>query len=318
MPFPVRPRYTWRLRTRSLPLGRRTLLAGILNVTPDSFSDGGRFSTPQAALDHALQMLDEGADLIDLGGESTRPDSAPVSEEEEQRRVLPVLRAILKARKGAIISVDTYHASTAQAALDAGAEVINDVSGLLWDREMAEVIAREQPGAILMHTRGAPRMWNNLPPLPHADVLPMVVAGLAHILAVARKAAIPRTNIVLDPGFGFGKMGDENFTLLAHFAELHQFALPLLAGVSRKRFLSAHLPHSASSDDLLLDLRLEATTAAHVAAILSGAHLLRVHDVAAARAAASVADAILNCSEPQDDEENPSRVRKHYSGEHPS
>ncbi len=302
MAFPTRSRFTWRLRTRSLPLGRRTLLVGILNVTPDSFSDGNEFFTPDAALDHALRLLDQGADILDVGGESTRPNAAPISQEQEQERVLPVLASILRARPGAILSVDTYHASTATRALEAGAEIINDVSGLIWDPRMAAVLAREQPGAILMHTRGAPRAWSTLPPLPHADILPLVVSGLAHSVSLAKAAGVPRANLVLDPGFGFGKLGDENFTLLAHFSELHQFGLPFLAGVSRKRFLTAQL--GAANDDM----RLEATTAANVAAILSGAHLLRVHDVPAARAAASVADAVLNSAEPPDELRHPAGV----------
>jgi dihydropteroate synthase len=280
---------------------------GILNVTPDSFSDGNRFLNPNAALDRALQMLDEGADLIDLGGESTRPNAAPVTPAEEQDRILPVLKAILRARPSAILSVDTYHAATAERAIDSGAEVINDVSGLIWDPRMAEVLARLQPGAILMHTRGAPRAWTALPPLPRADILPLIVTGLAHTLSLARTAGIPRSNMVLDPGFGFGKLGDENFTLLAYFSDLHQFALPLLAGVSRKRFLTAHL---TQSKELTTP---QATTAANVAAILSGAHLLRVHDVPVAKIAVSVADAILTASQPDDDKPHPSGVRKHYS-----
>lgn len=308
MAFLARPRFTWRLRSRSLPLGRRTLVMGILNVTPDSFSEEHRFPNLTAAVDHALMMLECGADLIDLGGESTRPNSTPVTPEQEQDRILPVLEAILQARQDTIVSIDTYHASTAEHALELGAEIINDVSGLLWDQDMASVLAQHQPGAILMHTRGAPRIWNNLPPLPHADILPLLVSGLAHTLSVARIAGIPRQNIVLDPGFGFGKAGDENFTLLAHFAELHQFALPLLAGISRKRFLTAHLTHPNPH------ARKDASTAANVAAILSGAHLVRVHDVVATRTAASVADAILGSAEP-DEETHPSGVRKTLSGQ---
>ncbi len=307
MPFTSRPRFTWRLRTRSLPLGRRTLIMGILNVTPDSFSDGSRFMTPLAALGQALKLLDEGADLIDLGGESTRPNSTPVSVEEEQDRILPVLKAILKARKDTIVSVDTYHAATAERALEMGAEIINDVSGLLWDPKMASTLARLQPGAILMHTRGAPRMWNTLPPLPHADILPMIVSGLAHTLSLARAAGMPRGSIMLDPGFGFGKQGDENFTLLAQLGELQQFSLPVLAGISRKRFLTAHLPDASTG------ARIDTTIAANVAAILAGAHLLRVHDLPAARAAASVADAVLTASQPEDGDLHPSGVRKSHS-----
>jgi len=280
---------------------------GILNVTPDSFSDGNQFFNAHAAVDHALRMLDEGADLLDIGGESTRPNATPVTPIEEQERVLPVLTAILKLRREAILSVDTYHACTAERAIDAGAEVINDVSGLIWDPAMGDVLAKEHPGSILMHTRGAPRGWSALPPLPHADIIPMIVAGLTHTLSLARSAGIDRSSIVLDPGFGFGKLGDENFTLLAHFSELHQFGLPFLAGVSRKRFLTAHLPDANDGT------RLQATTAANTAAILAGAHILRVHDIAAARAAATVADSILSLAQPETEDRHPSGIRKIFS-----
>ncbi len=290
MPFASRFRFSWRLRSRTLPLGRRTLLMGILNVTPDSFSDGNSFLDPQVAHDHALFLLDEGADLLDIGGESTRPNAAPVSPGDEIGRVIPVIRSVLKARPDTILSVDTYHAETARAALDAGAEIINDVSGLLWDREMADVLAKEHPGVVMMHTRGAPRLWSMLPPLPHAEILPMVVTGLAHSLQLARSAGIAEDRIVLDPGFGFGKMGDENFTLLAHMAQLQQFEMPLLAGISRKRFLTAWLKQIPHDHDLI---RRNATSAANTVAILNGAHLLRVHDIPAARGAAHVADSIL-------------------------
>ena len=280
---------------------------GILNVTPDSFSDGNQFLNAHAAVDHALRLLDEGADLVDLGGESTRPNATPITPAEEQERILPVMKAILKLRRDAILSVDTYHAETAERAIQDGAEAINDVSGLIWDPAMARVLAKEQPGSILMHTRGAPRGWSALPPLPHADIMPMIVSGLAHTLSLARSAGMQRSNMVLDPGFGFGKMGDENFTLLAHFTELHQFALPFLVGVSRKRFLTAHLPQA---NELT---RQQATTAANTAAILSGAHILRVHDIPAARTAATVADSILSLAQPETEETHPSGIRKTFS-----
>ncbi len=287
MPFAVRPQGGWHLRTRNVDLGGRTLLMGILNVTPDSFSDGGLYLSHDAALAHGLHLLDAGADVLDLGGESTRPGAAPVTAEEEQSRILPVVRALLHARPDAILSVDTYHASTAERALDAGAEIINDVSGLLWDPAMAGVLASGHPGTVLMHTRGAPRLWSGLPALPHDEVLPLVIGGLARSLQLADAAGIERTRLVLDPGFGFGKRGDENFVLLARMAALQQFNLPLLAGVSRKRFLTAHRAQPSEQD------RRDATSAANVAAVLAGAHILRVHDVAAARAVADIADALL-------------------------
>ena len=307
MAFFPRPRYTWRLRSRNLPLGRRTVLMGILNVTPDSFSDGNKFFNPHAAIDHALWMLDAGADLIDIGGESTRPDATPLSPSEEQERILPIVGAILRLRRDALLSVDTYHSSTAERAAQTGAEIINDVSGLIWDPAMGKVLARERTGSILMHTRGAPRGWSSLPPLPHADIIPMIVAGLSHSLSLAKAAGVERTSIVLDPGFGFGKTGDENFTLLAHYSELHQFGVPFLAGVSRKRFLTTHL---RSNDDWS---REQATTAANTAAILAGAHILRVHDVPAARAAATVADSILSLAQPETEDAHPSGIRKIFS-----
>jgi dihydropteroate synthase len=303
MSFPPRPRFTWRLRSRSLPLGRRTLLAGILNVTPDSFSDGSRFFNIGDATDHALRMLDEGADFVDIGGESTRPNSAPVPVGEEQSRILPVIRSILRYRPDAVLSADTYHASTAELALEAGVQIVNDVSGLLWDPGMPAVLARHKPGAILMHTRGAPRHWQSLPPLPHADIIPLVTLGLAHSLNLAKSAGLLPASIVLDPGFGFGKLGDENFTLLARISELQQFVMPLLVGTSRKKFLSAHLADPTDSS------RLQATSASHVAAILAGVHILRVHDVPAARAAASIADAVLSSSHPEESSGHPSGVR---------
>lgn len=291
MPFASRPCFAWRLRTRVLSLGRRTLLMGIVNVTPDSFSDGNLFLNPRAAHDHALRLLDDGADLLDLGGESTRPNATPVSFADELERILPVIRSVLKSRPEAILSVDTYHAETARQALAAGVEIINDVSGLLWDPSMAAVLAEARPGCVLMHTRGAPRMWSTLLPLPHAEVVPLVTSGLAYTLQLAREAGIADDQIVLDPGFGFGKLGEENYTLLAGFEQFQQFEKPLLAGVSRKRFLTAWLEQRPTE---FAAIRENASSAAHAAAILGGAHLLRAHDVVAARAAAQVADSLLN------------------------
>lgn len=291
MPFALRSRFSWRLRTRSLPLGRHTLLMGIVNVTPDSFSDGNHFLHPRAAHDHAMKLLDEGADLIDIGGESTRPNATPVSAGEECERILPVIESILRVRPETILSVDTYHAETARRTLDAGVEIINDVSGLLWDPEMAGVLAREKPGAVLMHTRDAPQVWTTLPALPHAEVVPMVRTGLAHSLQLAEAAGIPEEHLVVDPGFGFGKLGDENFVLLAHLTELRQFERPLLVGISRKRFLTAWLKQIPLDLD---QIQRDATSAANTAAVLAGAHLLRVHDVTAGRAAVQVADALMN------------------------
>src|ERR1035437_4508893 len=222
MPFAVRTHFEWRLRTRSLTLGPRTLLMGILNVTPDSFSDGGRFLKLAEAVEHALQMLDDGADILDLGGESTRPNSIPIAPAEEQARVLPVLRAVLQARPEAVVSIETYHAETARLAVEAGAEIVNDVSGHLWDPHMSATCAALGCGAILMHTRGHPQQWRTLPALAPAEVVPLVLRELQARAQDALAAGIARNSIVLDPGFGFGKILDENYPLLAHLDQLHR------------------------------------------------------------------------------------------------
>jgi dihydropteroate synthase len=280
MTFAPRTPFDWKLRTRSLALGQQTRIMGILNVTPDSFSDGGRHLSLEAAVRHGLALLDEGADILDLGGESTRPSATPVTPEEEQARVLPVLTAILKARPEAILSIDTFHAGTARLALEAGAEIVNDVSGFLWDAAMPPVCAALGCGVVLMHTRGRPDEWEKLPSLPPVAVMPVVLTGLRDSILRARKAGVPSDNLVLDPGFGFGKRGVENYTIHALLSQMHQFGLPLLTGSSRKRFLRHADAQTAS-------------LASEVASILAGAHIVRVHEVRAAIEAAGVADAIL-------------------------
>jgi dihydropteroate synthase len=303
MPFVPRSHHDWRLRTRTLPLGRRTLIMGILNVTPDSFSDAGLFYSPQhapeRALAQALTMLSEGADILDIGGESTRPNATPLSPDEERSRILPVIESILKQKPDTILSIDTFHASTARSAIEAGAEIINDVSGHLWDTEMSKTCADLNCATILMHTRGRPQDWSTLPPLAPEEVLPMVLTGLTERLEAATSAGIQRNKIVLDPGFGFGKRLDENYPLLAHLDQLHRLNLPILVGVSRKGFLAHTLTQHPSLSILLsgaipsMEDRLHATSAANVAAILAGAHILRTHDVRPAVEAAAIADRIL-------------------------
>jgi dihydropteroate synthase len=299
----------WQLRTRALELGRRTLVMGIVNITPDSFSDGGAFLDPEAAVAHALQLLGEGADILDLGAESTRPGSraggaagsimAPaVSADEELARVLPVLEGILKARPNAVVSVDTYKAATARAALKAGAEIINDVSGFAWDAEMASVCAEFKAGVILMHTRGRPEEWRAQPQLAPDELLATVRAGMVASLAAAAAAGIPPHSVVLDPGYGFGKRFEENYVLLARQRELLSLGRPLLAGVSRKSFLGRtlaplHPGSDGGGDDAPLEARETASVAALVAAILHGASIVRVHAVRPAVEAARIADAVL-------------------------
>jgi dihydropteroate synthase len=303
MPFAVRPCFRWRLRTRILPLGERTLIMGILNVTPDSFSDGGQFFNSDGAVSRALEMLDHGADLLDLGGESTRPNAVPLTSAEEQARVLPVLETILTSRPEAIVSIDTYHAETARLAVEAGAEIVNDVSGHVWDEAMSATCAALGCGAILMHTRGRPQQWRSLPAVARSEVLPLVLSGLKTRAETALAAGIARDSIVLDPGFGFGKAFDENFPLLANFDQLHSLGFPLLAGVSRKSFLTRGLTTNASAGSAGAETltssphdRVLPTAVANTAAILAGAHILRVHDVRPARDTAAIADRILQAS----------------------
>lgn len=303
MPFATRREFDWSLRTCSLALGRRTLIMGILNVTPDSFSDGGHFyspgDAPDRAIAHALQMLDEGADILDIGGESTRPGANPLTPDEEQARILPVVEALASQRPEAVLSADTFHAATARRAIEAGVEIVNDVSGHQWDPAMSETCAATGCGIILMHTRGRPQDWRSQPPLDANEVMPLVLDGLRSCLQAALAAGIARERIVLDPGFGFGKRLDENYPLLARLAELQQLNMPVLAGVSRKSFLTkAVVQNMAVSPEALSSQgRLNATTAANTAAILAGVHILRVHDVRPAVEAATVADLILNTSE---------------------
>jgi dihydropteroate synthase len=289
-----RPHFRWALRTLSLPLGLRTLLMGVVNVTPDSFSDGGKFLSAMNAIDHALKLLDEGADVIDVGGESTRPDARPtISVQEELDRVLPVMEGILQRRPETILSIDTHKSETARAAVRAGAQIVNDVSGFLWDSAMATACAELRCGVILMHTRGRSSEWRTQARLPHEEVVPLVLRELKQRADTAVAAGIEPAAIVLDPGFGFGKVLDENYPLLACFDELHTLGYPLLAGVSRKAFLGRTLARMYGRD-VAADQRGNATVAALVAAVLTGAHLVRVHDVSEAREAVAIADAIRN------------------------
>jgi dihydropteroate synthase len=302
-----RPLARWRLRTRSLALGRRTLVVGVVNITPDSFSDGGQFLDRETAIAHGISLLDEGADLLDLGAESTRPGShaglkaaaegsesgLAVSADEEQARLLPVLEGILSARPEAIVSVDTYKAATARAVCLAGAEIVNDVSGFTWDAEMAEMCANARCGVVLMHTRGRPDEWRTQSQLAGNEVVGCVWAGLQASLASAKAAGISPEALVLDPGYGFGKRFDENYTLLARQAELLQLGRPLLVGLSRKSFLARTLAPLYAGRDAPVDARETASVAALVTAILHGASLVRVHSVRMGVEAARIADAVL-------------------------
>ena len=286
----MRPGFEWKLRSRSLPLGERTLVMGIVNVTPDSFSDGGLYFEPQRAVEHGLRLLAEGADILDIGGESTRPGAKPhVDNVEETKRVLPVIEGVLRQSPSAVISVDTYKAATARAALAIGAEIVNDVSGFSWDEEMRSLLAREHCGCVLMHSRGRPEQWKRLPALARDEVVPIVRDDLRQLANLAISAGIAREGVVLDPGFGFGKRMDENFPLIARFSELHALGFPLLSGTSRKSFLA----RTAAGNVTKSALRLAGTLASVTATVLQGAHIVRVHDVQQVVEAVRVADAVL-------------------------
>ncbi len=310
----MRPVFQWNLGTRTLELGKRTLIMGVVNVTPDSFSDGGQFLERDKAIEHAELLLGEGADILDIGGESTRPgakvDAGPakppegkktppsnlklagapeVSAEEELKRVLPVIIELKKKHPKAVLSVDTYKATVARAAVGAGADIVNDVSGFRWDPQMAKTVADLKCGAVLMHMRGRPEEWRTLP--PPGDVVLLVKRELKDWAEKAVVAGVRRERIVLDPGFGFGKNFDDNYPLLGRFSELQTAGFPLLAGTSRKSFIG----HTLSRDGKKVppDERLYGTLATETVLILKGAHVIRTHDVKAAVEIARIADAIL-------------------------
>ena len=306
----MRSVFQWNLGSRALELGKRTLIMGIVNVTPDSFSDGGQFLDRDQAVAHAERLLDEGADIIDIGGESTRPGArvdagiptaepkkgvatkehaTPVNAEEELRRVLPVIAELKKSHPSAVLSVDTYKADVARAAVGAGAEIVNDVSGFRWDARMAKTVAELKCGAVLMHMRGRPEEWRSLP--PPGDIVLLVKRELKEWAEKAVLAGVRRERIVIDPGFGFGKSFDENYPLLGRFSELQAAGFPLLAGTSRKSFIGRTLGREGK--DPPPEDRLYGTLATQTALILKGAHIVRTHDVKAAVDAARVADKIL-------------------------
>jgi dihydropteroate synthase len=275
----------WKLARRSLPYGERTLVMGVLNVTPDSFSDGGQFFSPDQAVAHARQMIAEGADIIDIGGESTRPGSAFVSEEEELQRVIPVIE-ILATQTSVPISIDTTKPSVARAALAAGAEIVNDISALRFDPLIADEVAKMGAGLVLMHSRGTPKTMQQLPPT--ADIMTEVIAGLRESIAVAKQHGVAPESIAIDPGIGFGKTAAQNVELIAKLDQLaNAFAeFPLLIGTSRKSFIGKLLGGAPA------DERLYGTIASIAASVLRGAHIVRVHDVKAAVEAVRIADAV--------------------------
>ncbi len=270
----------WRIscRGRSLELGTRSVIMGILNVTPDSFSDGGHWTDPERAVARALHMLEEGADIIDIGGESTRPGYEPVPADEEMRRVLPVIAALRRAAPDAIISVDTQKAAVAEAALGAGADMINDIWGLQGDPEMVQVAARWQCPVVVMHNQHGTE---------YRELMGDIKAFFRRSLALAAAAGLPGDLIILDPGVGFGKTPLQNLEVIRRLGELRELDRPLLLGVSRKSTIGKVL------GGLPPEERLEGTAAAVAIGIMGGADILRVHDVRAMKRVAQVADAIV-------------------------
>jgi dihydropteroate synthase len=279
-----RKRFDWKLRTMTLQLGERTLIMGILNVTPDSFSDGGRWDDPGKALEQALALEEQGADLIDVGAESTKPGSARVTEAEELRRLVPVLKR-LKDQLRVPISVDTYKAAVAAKALEYGVEVINDPSGGTFDPNMAKPVVQENAGLILNHMRGTPEVWQRMGPM--GDMIATIGRELDASANRARRAGVLKERIVLDPGIGFGKRKEQNAEIIAKLEAFTALETPLLVGVSRKQFLR-------QTDEESTEF---ATAAAVTASILNGAHIVRVHDVKAMRAVVETADAITRAAE---------------------
>src|SRR5580692_5585748 len=309
----MRSVFEWNLGSRSLQLGKRTLVMGVINVTPDSFSDGGEHFDRERAVEHAMRLLEDGADIIDVGGESTRPgtrvlpsaetagkitapagqpdlEKQPVSEKEELERVIPVIAALKQKRPETVVSVDTYKANVACAAVEAGAEIVNDVSGFRWDPLMVKTLATLKCGAVLMHMRGRPEEWRALPPV--SDIVTLVKRDLRAWTDSALTAGVKRERIVLDPGFGFGKSFQENYPLLKRFDELHELRYPLLAGVSRKSFIGRAL--ARNGNDIPVTERLYGTVAAETAMILKGAHIIRTHDVRACIDAVRIADLVVS------------------------
>ena len=289
---PHRRKFRIYLRSGTLELGQRTLVMGVLNLTPDSFSDGGKYFRLPDAVKAALALQRAGADILDIGAESTRPGSAGVSESEELARLLPVLHA-LRGRLKIPISVDTQKAKVAETALSAGAEIVNDISGLRNDPRIAEVAARFGATLILMHMRGTPRTMQKGPFAK--DVLHDVKSGLRRSVTLARRAGMRKSQIILDPGIGFGKSFEQNYELIARLPELAGLGYALLVGTSRKGFLGVTLARRGRP--LPAEERIWGTAASVAASILNGAHIVRVHDVEKMVQVARVADCVLRAKQ---------------------
>jgi dihydropteroate synthase len=282
--------FVWKLAGRELLLGERTLLMGVLNVTPDSFSDGGKYMDPDRAFARAIELEEQGADIIDIGAESTKPGSQRISEAEELRRLVPVLKR-LHGKLSVPISVDTYKSAVAEKALEHGAAMINDPSGLTFDAQLARVAAQHDAGLIITHMRGTPETWAKLAPIK--DVMGTIRQDLDASAHRAVHAGVDRSRIAVDPGLGFGKRKEQNAEILARLNAFTALEFPLVVGPSRKSFL----PQLEQPSDGFVQC---ATAAAVTAAILGGAHVVRIHDVLEMKAAALVADQIFSFADTLD------------------
>ena len=284
-----RTRLTIPCRTQTLVVGEKTLIMGAINITPDSFSDGGLYLQPERAVDLALDMVAQGVDIIDIGGESTKPGSRGVDAEEELRRIIPVIQGIT-AQTDTLLSVDTRKARVAREALEAGCQIVNDVTALRFDSEMAQIAARHGAVIVLMHMRGTPETMQR--DIHYASLISEIITYLRESIDLAKKAGIDREKIIIDPGIGFGKTVDHNLAIIKHLYQFRILGQPILIGTSRKSFIGKIL-------DLDVDKREEGTLASVVASILHGAHIVRVHDVRNAVRAARIADAVKTVSLPE-------------------
>jgi dihydropteroate synthase len=283
----MRKRFQWKLKYREITLGERTLLMGILNVTPDSFSDGGQYANPDAAFARAIELEEEGADIIDIGAESTRPGSQRISEAEELRRLIPVLKR-LRGKLQVPISIDTYKSAVATKALEHGAEIINDPTGLLLDLQISKVVTRYDAGLIINHMRGTPETWTKLAPMK--NLMRSIVIDLEAAVHRSRQGGVQKHQVVVDPGLGFGKRREQNAEIIANLHALAMLDLPVLVGPSRKSFLKKE------GSDIEI-----ATAAAVTASILNGSHIVRVHSVKLMKVVAEVADSIRRAGETEHD-----------------
>ena len=278
-----RKRFEWKIREKTLQLGERTLIVGVLNITPDSFSDGGKYLDPDRAFAHAIDLEEQGADIIDIGAESTRPGAVRISEAEELRRLVPVLKR-LRNKLTVPLSVDTYKSVIAEKALELGADIINDPSALTFDPDLARTVGQANGGLILNHMRGSPETWLKLPPLK--DAMQVILKELDAAVHRAMRAGLDRKQIVVDPGLGFGKRKEQNAEILGQLEALARLEMPIMTGPSRKHFLARESQEGTEF----------ATAAAVAACVLKGSHLVRVHDVKAMKPVVEVADEILRAS----------------------